>query len=193
MQENRTLEQLAATPRTILDRSEYHHWAANQLRGRYERVAGTIVAMAPERLAHIRIKMRIWQALDRAIRAAGLPCEAIGDGVTVEIGDDTDYEPDAVVNCGERIGGNAIAAPNPVVVVEVLSPSTQSIDTGAKLADYLSLPSVRHYLIVRADRQAVIQHQRSDDGVIETRLISTGTITLNPPGIRIEIEDFYAS
>ena len=185
------MEQLAATPQIILDRGEYHRWAANQPRGRHERVAGTIVAMAPERVAHVRVKARVWQALDRAIRAAGLPCEALADGITVEIGDDTDYEPDAVVNCGERIGGNAVAAPNPVVVVEVLSPSTQSIDTGAKLTDYLSLPSVRHYLIVRADRRAVIQHQRNDDGVIETRLISAGVVAMDPPGIHIKIEDFY--
>lgn len=148
--------------------------------------------MAPEHLAHIRVKSRVWQALDQAIRTAGLPFEAIGDGITVEVGDDTDYEPDAVVNCGERIGGSAIAAPNPVIIVEVLSPSTRSIDTGAKLTDYLSLPSVRHYLIVRADRRAVIQHQRNDDGIIETRLISTGVVAMNPPGIRIEIEDLYA-
>ena len=187
-----TMEQLAAAPQIILDRGEYHRWAANQLRGRHERVAGTVVAMAPERAAHIRVKARVWQALDRSIRAAGLPCEVFADGMTVEIGDDTDYEPDAVVNCSERISGNAIAAPNPVIVVEVLSPSTRSIDTGAKLADYLSLPSVRHYLIVRADRRAVIQHQRNDDGIIETRIISTGVVTLDPPGVRIGIEDLYA-
>ena len=41
-------------------------------------------------------------------------------GMTVEV--DTDYEPDAVVNCGPPIPDDAIAAPNPVIVVEVLSP-----------------------------------------------------------------------
>ena len=181
-----------AKPNTFIDREDYRRWAEDQPRGRYERVAGVVVAMAPERVEHVRVKLRVWRALDQAIRAAGVPCEALGDGVTVEVGDDTDYEPDAVVNCGERLGGDAVAAPCPVVVVEVLSPSTRSVDTGAKLADYLSLPSVRHYLIVRADRQAVIHHRRAGDGGIETRLVAGGAIALDPPGIRIEMEDFYA-
>src|SRR3712207_9097062 len=65
-------------------------------------------------------------------RSAGLGCEAFADGMTVEIGEDYDYEPDAVVNCGDRLHPDVVAAPNPVIVVEVLSPSTQSTDTGAK-------------------------------------------------------------
>lgn len=95
------------------------------------------------------------------------------------------------MNCGERLSDDAVAAPYPVVVVEVLSPSTQSVDTGAKLADYLSLPSVRHYLIVRADRQAVIHHRRAKDGSIETRIIADGPITLDPPGMGVGIKEFY--
>ncbi len=181
-----------AKPHTITDREEYRRWAADQPRSRYERVAGVVVAMAPERVEHVRVKPRVWRALDQAVRAAGLPCEALGGGVTVEVGDDTDYEPDAVVNCGERLSGNAIAAPNPVIIVEVLSPSTRSVDTGAKLTDYFSLPSVHQYLIVRADRRAVIHHRRAGDGGIETRLIANGAILLDPPGIQIEMEDFYA-
>ena len=51
--------------------------------------------------------------------------------MTVEV--DTDYEPDAVVNCGPPIPDDAVAATNPVIVVEVLSPGTRGIDTGAKL------------------------------------------------------------
>ncbi len=97
------------------------------------------------------------------------------------------------MNCGERIADDAIAAPNPVVVVEVLSPSTQSVDTGAKLADYFRVPSIQHYLIVRADRRAVIHHRRRDDGGIDTQLITEGQIALNPPGIGIQVEDFYAA
>ena len=176
----------------MMSRTEYRRWAEAQPRGRYERVAGEVVAMAPERVAHVRVKTRTWRALEQAIRAAGRPCEALGDGVTVEVGDDTDYEPDVVVNCGEPIAGDEVAAPRPVVVVEVLSPSTQSVDTGTKFTDYLKVPSIRHYLIVRADRPAVIHHHRRDDGGIETRLAAEGRIALDPPGIGIAIEDFYA-
>jgi Uma2 family endonuclease len=176
----------------ILSRNEYRRWAEAQPRGRYELVAGEVVAMAPERVAHVRVKAQAWQALDRAIRTAGLPCEALADGVTVEVGDDTDYEPDAVVNCGERMADDAIAAPNPIIVVEVLSPSTRSVDTGAKLSDYFRVPSVRHYLIVRADRRAVIHHRRREDGGIETSFVTEGRIALDPPGIAVLVEDLYA-
>ena len=183
-------QQIAKAP-IMLSRAEYRRWAEAQPRGRFERVAGEVVAMAPERIAHVRVKARAWQALDRAIRAAGLPCEALGDGATVEVGDDTDHEPDAVAYCGEPIAGDDVAAPNPVIIVEVLPPSTQSVDTGTKLIDYFKVPSVRHYLIIRADRRAVIHHRRRDDGGIETRLLAEGRIALDPPGIDIAIEDFY--
>lgn len=184
-------QSIAKVP-VMLNRTEYRRWAEAQPCGRYERVAGEVVAMAPERIAHVRVKARVWQALNQAIRAAGLPCEALADGVTVEVGDDTDYEPDAVVNCGERIAGDEIAAPNPIIVVEVLSPSTQSVDTGAKLADYFRVPSIRHYVVIRADRRAVTHHQRCDNGDIGTRLIAEGRIVLDPPGIEVAVEDFYA-
>ncbi len=77
-------------PPPRMSREEYRRWADAQPCGRFERVAGEVVAMAPERVAHNRVKQRVWRALDAALRAAGLPCEALGDGVTVEIGDDHD-------------------------------------------------------------------------------------------------------
>ena len=83
--------------------------------------------MSPERAEHIRVKSRIWAGLDRAIQQAGLDCEAIADGITIEVDDDTDYEPDAVVNCGPKLPPDATAASNPVVVVAVLSPAPKSI------------------------------------------------------------------
>ena len=80
-----------------LTRQEFRHWAEGQ-KGRFERIPGEPVAMSPERIQHVRLKSRIWSAPDREIRGHGLDCEALGDGVTVEINDDTDYEPDALVS-----------------------------------------------------------------------------------------------
>ena len=173
-----------------MSREEYRRWADAQPRGRFERVAGEVVAMAPERVAHNRVKQRVWRALDATLRAAGLPCEALGDGITVEIGDDHDYEPDALVNCGEPLPADAVAAPNPVIVVEVLSPSTRAADTGGKLAEYFRVPSVEHYLILRADLPQVIHHRRQGNG-IETRVLSGGVLRLDPPGIEVSVTDFY--
>lgn len=177
-------------PPLRMPRAEYRRWAEAQPRGRFERVAGEVVAMAPERAAHNLVKMHVWRALDAAVRAAGLPCQAFGDGMTVEIGDDYDYEPDAVVNCGDRLPADVVAVPNPVVVVEVLSPSSRSTDTGAKLADYFRLPSVQHYLILQPGFRQVIHHRRSGDG-IETRVLVDGSIRLDPPGFGVAIADLY--
>ena len=146
--------------------------------------------MAPERWVHARRKAQIWQAFRRELRAAGLACEAAPDGMTVEIDDDTDYEPDALINCGEPIADDAIAAPNPVVIVEVLSPSTQSIDAGGKLADYFRLPSVQHYLLVHPLKREIIHHRRTGDR-IETSVIRSGDVDLDPPGIRLNLDEVY--
>jgi Uma2 family endonuclease len=173
-----------------LSRVEYHRWVEKQPKGRFERVAGVPVAMAPERSIHARLKARIWQALNREVRAAGLACEAFPNGMTVEIDDDTDYEPDALINCGERIPNDSSVAPNPVVVVEVLSPSTQSIDAGGKLADYFRLPSVQHYLLVRPLKPEIIHHRRVGER-IETKIVTSGDVELDPPGIRLNVQEVY--
>ncbi len=173
-----------------LSRREFHQWAAEQPKGRFERVAQTPVAMAPERWVHARLKARIWRALDREIRAAGLKCQAAPDGMTVEIDEDTDYEPDALINCGTPLPDDAIAAPDPVVVVEVLSPRTEALDAGGKLADYFRLPAVQHYLLVRPLRREIIQHSRFGE-LIETRIITSGSVDLDPPGVRLSLDEVY--
>jgi Uma2 family endonuclease len=172
-----------------LTREEFRLWAEVQP-GRYERIAGEPVAMAPERIQHARLKARVWQALERSIREGGLECEALPDGVTVEVDDETDYEPDAVVNCGPRLAPDAIAATRPVIVVEVLSPSTQSIDSSDKLADYFRVPSIQHYLIVRAKRREIIHHARSGAEIV-SRAINIGAIRMEPPGISIDVAEIY--
>lgn len=172
-----------------LTREEFHRWTEGQTQ-RYERIAGEPVAMSPERVQHVRIKNRVWAALDRAVRESGLDCEALGDGVTIEVDDDTDYEPDAVVNCGPRLPPDATAATNPVIVVEVLSPSTQSVDSGEKLADYFRVPSIQHYLVVRARRLEIIHHWRAGNE-IASRAVNVGVIRLDPPGIALDLAAVY--
>ncbi len=172
-----------------LTRQEFQEWAETQS-GRYERMAGEPIAMSPERVVHVRVKSRVWAALDRAIQRGGLDCEALGDGITIEIDDDTDYEPDAVVNCGPKLPPDATAASNPVIVVEVLSPSTQSIDSNDKLADYFRVPSIQHYLIVRARKREIIHYRRAGADVV-AHVVNIGKIVLDPPGIEIDLADVY--
>jgi Uma2 family endonuclease len=110
--------------------------------------------------------------------------------MTVEVDADTDYEPDALINCGPPIPDNATAAPNPVVIVEVLSPSTAGVDAGGKLADYFRVPSVRHYLLVQPTRREIIHHRLVADR-IETLIVRAGFVELDPPGIRLSIDEVY--
>ena len=158
---------------------------------RYELVAGEVVAMAPERVGHARVKARLWRALSDAIEQADLACEALPDGMTVKVDEHTAYEPDAVVQCGDALPADALIVPAPVIVVEVLSPTTRARDAGAKLADYFRLPSVRHYLLVQTERPTVIHHRRADDGGIQTRVLTEGVLSLEPPGIQLAVADLY--
>jgi Uma2 family endonuclease len=96
------------------------------------------------------------------------------------------------VNCGQPMADDAIAVPNPVIIVEVLSPGTASTDTGGKLADYFRVNSVAHYLIVHPTRRTVTHHRRVSAG-IETRIIVNGPVALDPPGIAITVEEIYGA
>jgi Uma2 family endonuclease len=182
----------AFEPVVRMSRDEYRAWTERQPAGRFERVNGVVVAMAPERASHNRRKALAWQVLRQAVQTARLSCEVYTDGMTVEV-EEGDYEPNAVVHCGDKLPDEAVAVPDPLIIVEVLSPSTSATDRAWKLQEYFRLPSLRHYLIVWADKQQVAHHRRDDDGSIETRAVIAGEIRLEPPGITISVEDIYAA
>jgi len=169
---------------------EFIPWAmARPETERYELVAGEVVAMAPERSLHALTKGRVFRRLAEAVEAAKLPCTVYPDGMAVRVDDYTSYEPDAMVRCGDRLPHEAVVATDPLIIVEVLSPSTRAVDTGNKLTDYFRLPSVRHYLLVRPDKHVVIHHERDAAGVITTRIVQDGAVRLDPPGI--ELADIF--
>ena len=183
---------MTALPRNRMSVDEYLAWADGRP-GRYELYGGTVYAMTPEGVQHGVVKFAVQAALREGIRRAGLPCHMLPDGMTVRVSQDTAHEPDALVYCGPKLPGSAIEVPDPILIVEVLSPSTRHIDAAAKLAGYFSLPSVRHYLIVDPDRPLVIHHARGDGDAIATRIASAGPLRLEPPGLELAIEDFYAA
>lgn len=175
-----------------LGTAEFLRWVGEQSESsRYELVQGEPVAMAPERIEHARVKHRVTRALEDAIGAASLPCEALPDGVGLIIDEHTLYEPDAMVVCGEELDPAALAVRDAVVVVEVLSPSTRARDAGAKLEDYFHLESLRHYLLVKTDTHAVIHHAKDDAGAIATRVLRRGSIDLDPPGLQLAIAPLF--
>jgi len=178
-------------PETPMTREEFQAWVDQQPIGRFERIDGVVVAMAPERAAHNRRKGLAWHALRRAITEAGLTsCEAFGDGMTVSV-EDSDFEPDAVLRCGPRLSGDATKVSDPLVLVEVLSPDSGTRDRATKLRAYFKLPTVRHYLIVWPDEPRIVCHSRAQGGDIATQLFVAGDMRLDPPGITLTVEEFY--
>jgi Uma2 family endonuclease len=181
---------MAALTKTRMNVDEYLAWAEGRP-GRYELYDGVVYAMSPERINHAKIKLAVHLALVAAIRGRGLPCHVLPDGVTVRIDAATAYEPDASVYCGPELPPSALEVTDPVIVVEVLSPSTQHIDSGVKLPGYFRLPSIMHYLIVDPDRPLIIHHARVADDSILTRIVREGVIALDPPGIGLSLTDIY--
>ncbi len=169
---------------------EFLLWAEGK-EGRWELHDGVPVLMAPERVAHNRSKLRAATALQDALAAAGLPCEVFTDGLAIKIDARTSYEPDASVMCGAPPPGDALTIDNPIIVVEVLSPSTAGIDHGRKLRAYFSLPSVHHYLILEPEERVVIHHKRGQGEAIETRVLTSGVARLDPPGFEVAVEALF--
>ena len=184
---------MVTPPPGKMSRQQFYAWAEQQPRGRYELMDGQVVAMAPERIGHARAKAASWLALHEAIAAAGVPCEAFMDGVAVEVGEDTAYVPDALVHCGPPPSEDSFTAPNPVIVVEVASPSTARVDSVQKLADYFRVPSILHYLILDTRRRMAVHHRRGEGGTILTTILPGGPLTLDPPGLHLTVEALFGA
>jgi Uma2 family endonuclease len=183
---------MSATPRPLLTVDEFLA-RADEREGKWELEEGVPLRMSPERLGHGRTTHAAVNALSAAIVSAGLPCEAVPDSVGVRISVRTAYQPDALIYCGERLPPDALEISNPVVVVEVLSPSSASRDQSVKLAGYFSLPSVMHYLILAPDAQMIVHHKRGQGDVIETRILREGVLRLDPPGIEVMARELLGS
>lgn len=177
--------QQLANPKMTVD--DFLAWAEENP-GRYELSEGEICAMSPERLEHAHVKFAVQSALHAAIRKAGLSCTMVPDGATVRVSDRTAYEPDALVYCGPRKPGHSIEVPDPVIVVEVLSPGTRHIDNAAKLSGYFALPSVFHYLILDVEKRLILHHARGGGDHLITRIVRDGALALDPPGITLDFE-----
>jgi Uma2 family endonuclease len=169
---------------------EFLSWAEGR-EGRWELHDGAPVMMAPERAVHGRVKFSAAIGLRDAVLAAHLPCEVFTDGMAIRIDARTAYESDASVVCGPQAAPDAIEIDNPVIVVEVLSPSTAGIDHGRKLSGYFSLVSVQHYLILDPDRRVVTHHKRGSGDAIETRVLTDGVARLDPTGFEVAVEALF--
>ncbi len=124
-------------------------------------------------------------------RLAGSGCEALVDGAIVEV-EGSSLIPDVVVTCSP-LDFTTPRVAEPVIIVEVLSPSNEKDDTGRKLALYLRIPSLRHYLVIEQERRQIVHHERRDDlgGAFLTSIAPPDPLRLDPPGVEISLAALY--
>ena len=111
----------------------------------------------------------------------------------VRISERTAYQPDGLVYCGPRLPADTLEIDDPIIVVEVLSPSSSSRDQSVKLAGYFSLPSVVHYLVLAPEARMAIHHKRGAGDLIETRIARDGALSLDPPGLEVAVAELFAA
>ena len=111
---------------------------------------GKIIKMAGGTIKHNRVCRNILSILDQEL---GQDYEAFGSDQKIYIPKYNFYfYPDAVVVSEEPIvTAKGYAITNPILIVEVLSPSTEEYDRGKKFIDYTSIPSFKEYVLIRQD------------------------------------------
>ena len=127
---------------------------------------------------------------------AGRPCEVYGDNMRVKISDTgACLYPDLVVACGdiEFEDAEVDTLVNPVLVIEVLSPSTEAFDRGAKFGHYRRLPSLQEYVLIAQDRPSVQRYLRQGDVWVWTEADEMeGAMELPSIGCSLPLSAVYA-
>jgi Uma2 family endonuclease len=155
---------------------------------RYQLFDGVPVMMAPAAEAHGELALSLGAEIRSRLKR---PCRVISEaGITVPNRSDTYYVADLAVTCVPREPGRRIVA-EPVLIVEVLSPSTEPIDHLRKLADYRTLPSVQEILIVFPDERRVEIRRRTADGWRVEDLIGRAEMRLGCCGAPITLDAVY--
>jgi Uma2 family endonuclease len=166
-----------------MTRDQFFDWAETQ-GGRYEFDGFEPVAMTGGNLNHNQIAINILVALRR--RLGGTGCRPHGMDVGVATVGDTVRYPDGVVTCSPANGLSRLV-PNPVVVFEVISPTSGHVDRIVKLREYASVDSIRRYVIVESSSVGLTVHERQTAGQKWTvTSVMTGDL-LSLPEIGIEI------
>ncbi|HEX6111439.1 MAG TPA: Uma2 family endonuclease [Geminicoccaceae bacterium] len=82
--------------------------------------------------------------------------------------------------------------PEPLIVVEVLSPSTRDKDFPVKLAGYAALPSLAHYLLVDPSAASLCTTIARPASRVPHQHRPHGTLHLDPPGLDLDLHAIYA-
>ena len=141
-----------------------------------------------EKWVHARRKYTVTKVVEASIAAASLAYEIGIDGLGVRIGPAESYQPEVVVFPKGLIKDDDRYAPEPIIVVEVLSPSSRNKDLRIKAEGYAKVASIKHYLVVDPDARQLLPYARSGDQLVpgETAL-AAGSLLLEPPGLVLDV------
>jgi Uma2 family endonuclease len=155
--------------------------------------AGRIVAMSGVSRAHNRITVNLGSELNQQLRRG--PCEVYVADMRVRVSRTGLYTyPDVVAACGDiQFEDDQVdTLLNPVVVIEVLSPSTEAYDRGEKFAHYQRLDSLQEYVLVAQDMVRVERYVRHGDQWVLTEYRELDEdLPLDAIGCRVGLRDIY--
>lgn len=161
---------------------------------RHEYFNGQIYLMAGGTHNHEMIAGNLFAALHQHARRQ--KCTAYGSNMKILVKQNGLYSyPDAMLVCGkpEFMTERKDIVTNPLLIVEVLSDSTQSYDRGDKFALYRGIPTFAHYLLIHQDRPLIEYHQKTEHGwlLTESAGIET-TLRLDALELQLPFVDLYA-
>ena len=159
----------------------------------YELVEGVIVMMTNPTEIHEEIVANIGAPLKLAMTPRN--CRTFIGGMRVQSSEKRDgldkTRPDIVVRCGAA-ATRSTSVTDPIVVIEVLSPSTIDVDRGPKLDFYKSIPTMRHIVLVYQDQMRVEHYRRADQGIeLEVLKTAAATLQLEAVGFALDLEQIY--
>jgi Uma2 family endonuclease len=106
------------------------------------------------------------------------------------IANDTARYPDVSVTC-HPVGDRDDNISQPVLVIEVISPSTEREDRGRKKFDYFATPSIQQYAIIEQDARRVDLYTRSGDRWTDEIVEGDAALTLSSIGVEISLDAIY--
>jgi Uma2 family endonuclease len=141
---------------------EFLGWEAIQPQ-RHEYWRGEVFAMVGGNRGHGRVVANLVRHLGNQLD--GTPCQAFSEGMKVQVGRDAVLYPDVFVTCDRTFVAEQAAFDAPILIVEVLSPSTQAYDRSGKFAIYRRLASLREYVLIDPQTRRIDLFRLGDDGL----------------------------